>query len=175
MALFYVMEVNIGDYKDMTIEKLKQFHRERIKLLISTQPDLLAFETFPSLLESKAVTELLAEEFSDCNALLSFSCKDDHHISDGNLFSDCVKLANYCDQVNAIGVNCTSPQFIESLLRDASQHTKKPLIAYPNSGEYYINSSWVESPHDIFKNYNELEAVVKKLGGCRRQNNWRLL
>jgi homocysteine S-methyltransferase len=35
----------------------------------------------------------------------------------------------------AVGINCTSPKWIESLLAGAVGYAQKPLLAYPNSGE----------------------------------------
>jgi homocysteine S-methyltransferase len=43
--------------------------------------------------------------------------------------------------VAAIGVNCTAPQYVDSLLRRMSERTGKPLLAYPNSGQAYDPAS----------------------------------
>lgn len=43
-----------GDYgPDMTLEKLAEFHRRRMQVLAAAGPDILAFETIPSLLEAQ--------------------------------------------------------------------------------------------------------------------------
>jgi len=60
-------------------------------------------------------------------------------IDHGELFSDCVTLLAASDQITAIGVNCTEPHLVPSLLRTARQCTTKPLVCYPNSGEKYLN------------------------------------
>ena len=36
-----------------------------------------------------------------------------------------------------IGINCTAPQFIESLIRELRSATDLPVAVYPNSGETY--------------------------------------
>jgi S-methylmethionine-dependent homocysteine/selenocysteine methylase len=43
-----------GDYgPDMTVEKLKDFHRRRLAVLSDAGPDLLALETIPCKLETQ--------------------------------------------------------------------------------------------------------------------------
>jgi hypothetical protein len=39
--------------------------------------------------------------------------------------------------VVSVGVNCTRPEYITSLLQSMRDHTDKPLLVYPNSGEHY--------------------------------------
>jgi homocysteine S-methyltransferase len=36
-----------------------------------------------------------------------------------------------------IGINCTAPRFIESLIRELRSATDLPVAVYPNSGETY--------------------------------------
>jgi homocysteine S-methyltransferase len=50
------------------------------------------------LKEAEALIELL-KEFIDCKAWISFSCKDDKNISDGESFSDAVRTCNSSSQV----------------------------------------------------------------------------
>lgn len=38
---------------DMNLEKLKEFHRRRLQVLVDAGPDLLAFETIPNKLEAQ--------------------------------------------------------------------------------------------------------------------------
>ena len=67
-----------GNY-DCSYDDLVRFHRERIEVFASatgTQaPDLLAFETFPSLEEARAVGEAMAP-WPELRAWFSFSCRD---------------------------------------------------------------------------------------------------
>lgn len=37
----------------MTLDKLKDFHRRRLQVLVKAGPDLLAFETIPNKLEAQ--------------------------------------------------------------------------------------------------------------------------
>ena len=44
-----------------------------------------------------------------------------------------------------MGINCTPPRYVESLLQSAGAVTAKPLLCYPNSGEAWDNANhcWV--------------------------------
>ena len=43
-----------GDYGlDVDLDKLKDFHRRRLQVLVEAGPDLLAFETIPNKLEAQ--------------------------------------------------------------------------------------------------------------------------
>ena len=79
-----------GNY-NCSYADLVRFHRERIEVLAGATdpqapdllaPDLLAFETFPSLDEVRAVGEALAP-WPMLSAWFSFSCRDDKHVSHG--------------------------------------------------------------------------------------------
>ena len=74
-----------GDYGQITIEELKDFHRPRIQILLDQGVDLLALETIPNRLEAQALIELLAEEFPEAEAYLSFTVQEPATISDGLL------------------------------------------------------------------------------------------
>ena len=116
--------------------ELREFHRERMDVLADTPVDLFAFETIPSRLEAEALLEVLTEHPGRC-AWLSFSCRDGSHISHGETFADCAALADGSDQIGAVGVNCTAPQHIDSLL-DSVQALHTPRVVYPNSGEHWV-------------------------------------
>jgi homocysteine S-methyltransferase len=160
-----------GDY-DLGIESLKAFHRPRFEILAKAGADLLAFETIPCLREGIAIIELL-DEFPGTYAWLSFSCRDEKHLSNGELFSQAAALASRSGQVVATGVNCVAPRFVENLLREGASATGKPLMACPNSGEHWdaANHCWL--PGDGKPRF---EAVAEKwyaagarlIGGCCR-------
>lgn len=124
-----------GDYK-ITEEELIDFHRPRIKILVEEGVDILACETLPNLMEAKAIIKLL-KEFPKVNCWMSFSCRNDLEISDGTLISDCAKFLDACDQVAAIGLNCTAPRYVQSLIKEIKKISNKPVVIYPNSGEEY--------------------------------------
>ena len=124
-----------GDY-NLSESELSAFHKKRLQTLIDARPDILACETIPCLMEAKVLVELLKENPSSY-CWLSFSAKDDLHISNGEKMTDCAKWLNTQEQVAAIGINCTAPKHTASLITEIRKNTDKPIIIYPNSGECY--------------------------------------
>jgi len=121
-----------GDY-GLTHAELVAFHRRRIEILLSVDPDLLAIETIPSIVEAQALVQVLAG-FSDARAWFAFTCADGATIADGTPFAEAVALVAASPQVVAVGVNCTSPEFVQDLIRVARGVTEKPIVVYPNRG-----------------------------------------
>lgn len=119
-----------------TREELADFHRERMQVLAEAGPDLFACETIPSLVEALAEADVLSE-ISGASGWISFSCKDEFHTCGDDLIGDCAEALDEFPQVKAIGVNCTAPEYVESLIREIRKHTDKPVVVYPNSGEHY--------------------------------------
>lgn len=160
-----------GDY-GVGKEELKDFHRSRIELLVEAGADLLACETIPSLLEAEAIAEVLTE-FPGVYAWISFSAKDAFHISNGETAAECAKYLDGQEQVAAIGINCTAPAFVESLIREIAQETAKPIIVYPNSGEAYDPASKTWDGKALEQRYSSLSQVWHRagatvIGGCCR-------
>ena len=156
----------------LSVAELMAFHRPRMAQLATSGADLLACETIPCQVEGEALVRLLAE-FPHITAWLSFSCCDAVHVCHGELFTDCVALANQTEQVVAVGVNCTPPQYVETLLKAAYATTTKPLIAYPNSGEIWDGAAKCWAPDTGMKDFaaqvRRWYAVGGRLiGGCCR-------
>lgn len=114
---------------------LVEFHRERLKILAATDVDILACETIPSLSEARVLNTLLAQQPKP--AWVSFSCRDGEHLNDGNPIVDTTGLFSNNSQVFALGVNCTPPQYINSLIDRLKMNTDKAIVVYPNSGEHF--------------------------------------
>jgi homocysteine S-methyltransferase len=151
---------------------LVSFHQERWHLLSQSGADLLACETIPSAIEAQALAQLLAQTAS-VYAWFSFSCRDGRHINDGTPLADCVALLNRYDRVAAVGVNCTAPQHISSLIAQIRQVSVKPIVVYPNSGETYdaANGRWSgeANPADFAAAGEQWWAAGATLiGGCCR-------
>ncbi|MFZ0547972.1 MAG: homocysteine S-methyltransferase [Candidatus Promineifilaceae bacterium] len=160
-----------GDY-DLDEVGLYAFHRQRWQILANTSADLLACETIPSYPESRALARLLAET-PERAAWFSFSCQDGAHISDGTPLVDCITPLNELEQVVAVGINCTPPRFIPSLVALAHEATDKPIVVYPNSGETYDvqHHRWLgESVPAEFGTYSRewRKAGATLIGGCCR-------
>jgi homocysteine S-methyltransferase len=124
------------------------------------------------LIEAQAIAELL-KEFPTITAWISFTARDEKHISEGQVFADCVKRLEQHAQIAAIGINCTSPKYISSLIHEAKKVTTRPILVYPNSGETYdatIND-WNGDP--VFHAFGEearewYDAGARLIGGCCR-------
>ncbi len=125
-----------GDYR-ISEEELIGFHYPRMKALLDAGADLLACETIPCMSEARAIARLLQSEFPGHFAWMSFSAKDGKHISNGEPMAGCAKELESCAQIAAIGINCTAPRHIASLIREIKGNSTKPVIVYPNSGESY--------------------------------------
>ena len=121
-----------GDY-GLSVEQLIAFHRPRLEVLAKGGADLFACETIPCLVEAEALVQLLPE--FGLPAWISFSCKDERHVCHGETLADCLALADACENVVALGINCTPPRLVAGLLSSVSGMTRKPLVVYPNRGE----------------------------------------
>jgi homocysteine S-methyltransferase len=164
-----------GDY-DCSYADLVRFHRERIEVFAgasgSAAPDLLAFETFPSLEEVSAVGEALAL-WPDLQAWFSFSCRDDKHVSHGQRVRDCAALVASFPQTVAIGVNCVPSKWVRSLVGELRAGSEKPVLVYPNSGEGWDAGArcWIGSsdPAEFGPLATEwFAAGAQIVGGCCR-------
>ncbi len=153
-------------------DELMAFHRPRLAVLAEAGADLVACETVPSLREALLLARLL-EEFPRCWAWISFSCRDGAHTGEGQAIEDCARALEAFPQIVSIGVNCTRPDLIASLLRRMRDQTSKPLLAYPNSGETYdaATKSWhgnVAAMPIAAQALDWYHAGARLIGGCCR-------
>ncbi|CAK8532813.1 unnamed protein product [Lathyrus sativus] len=160
---------------DVNLEKLKDFHRRRLQVLVDADPDLLAFETIPNKLEAQAFVELVEELNVQIPSWICFTSVDGENAPSGESFQDCLEVVNKSSKVEAVGINCAPPHFIESLISKFKQLTKKAIIVYPNSGEVWdgIAKKWLPSKcfHDDDFGFNATrwrDLGAKIIGGCCR-------
>ncbi|KAJ6718758.1 HOMOCYSTEINE S-METHYLTRANSFERASE 1 [Salix purpurea] len=160
---------------DVNLEKLKDFHRRRLQVLVKAGPDLLAFETIPNKLEAQACVELLEEENINIPSWICFSSVDGENAPSGESFQQCLEAINKSDRVKAVGINCAPPHFIESLICKFKELTEKLIAVYPNSGEVWDGRAkrWLPSTcfdDDKFElfatRWHNLGASL--IGGCCR-------
>ena len=162
-----------GSYH-LSEEEFKDFHRPRIQALLDAGCDLLALETIPNGAETEALVHLLAEEFPQAEAYLSFPAQTASAISDGTLIEEVGRLAQSSPQILAVGFNCTAPHLLVPLLEKLKQVCDKPLLAYPNSGEVYnvATNTWQDNPEQqlCLTDYSQLwkKQGVQLFGGCCR-------
>jgi homocysteine S-methyltransferase len=159
-----------GDYK-IGLDELKAFHKERLAVLASASPDLFACETIPNLTEALAILGAIEDLKLDVPAYISFSCKDGEHISDGTSIRDCASALNEFSNVVAVGLNCTAPKYVESLIQILTKSTDKPVIVYPNSGEIYnpFTKTWSGGSVSFSERaVSWYRAGARLIGGCCR-------
>jgi homocysteine S-methyltransferase len=127
-----------GNY-GCAFDELVEFHRARLRGLAAMGedgPDLLAFETIPSIEEARAILAALAE-FPSLRGWVAFTCKSGSEVAHGEAIRECAALLDGSPQVDAVGVNCTAPGLVVPLLEELRQGTRKPLVVYPNSGQVW--------------------------------------
>jgi homocysteine S-methyltransferase len=122
-----------GNY-DCSFEALTAFHARRLAVLKETPADFAAFETIPSAEEARAVVRAL-RQFPEIGACISFTCRDSKRVAHGEELAECVRILEEEPQAIAVGINCTHPRFVPTLIGEAAAVTSKPIAVYPNSGE----------------------------------------
>jgi len=160
-----------GNY-DKSRDELVEFHRARVVQLDTSQADVLACETIPSMDEASALAELLGDVSTP--AWVSFSCRDGKHISDGTPIEAAAKLFSEHSTVRAVGVNCTSPQYMLSLIERIKHAVPNmPVLVYPNSGESFNADSKTWSGTTSAADWERVakewtSAGANIIGGCCR-------
>ena len=153
-------------------QTLLEFHRQRLLWLDAAGADVLACETIPGLQEAGVLRQLL--DRVNTPAWLSFSCQNETLLNDGKSLRQAVALFEHHPKVVAIGVNCTAPQYIRSLIGEIkSAAWKRAIVVYPNSGEHYDadEKAWygTESPLECAtaaRSWHRQGAKI--IGGCCR-------
>lgn len=155
-----------GDH-DVTVADLERFHRRRLEVLATAEPDLLAIETLPSSRELDALLELL-DEVPGPPAWVTFSCRDETRIGDGTPVAEVAARAASHARVIGVGINCTPPQFVAPLLRSLHRLPRSThLVVYPNIGDTWDarRQRWVGRQERVDPDpWRHLGADV--VGGC---------
>ena len=152
-----------GNYGNVPM--LKQFHSEQYEVLLSTNPDLIAFETIPCIDEIKAIVDVLSSSShmdsssTPCLTWISMACSSDTTLNSGETIEDALRIleeSSLSNQSVAIGVNCTDPRLVENIIHSMRETCSKGriLVAYPNLGE-----TWEETGnnHAIDSNAETLD------------------
>ncbi|CAB5044076.1 unannotated protein [freshwater metagenome] len=159
----------VGNY-GVAHADLVAFHRERIAVLASANPDLFACETIPDLDEVRALLEVLAD-YPEIPAWITMSAQDGASTCAGQGIGHLAELVAMCASVVAIGINCTKPEFVTPLLKKLSSKTALPLVVYPNAGRVWDgeNMCWIGQGHDTLPTPIIIEWVkagAALIGGC---------
>ena len=153
-------------------EALREFHEPRLRLLDDCGADVLGCETIPDRDEAEVLAELL--ETAKTPAWVSFSCRDERSISDGTPIAEAAGRFRDHENVLAVGINCSGPQFVTRLVGEVRRAVPgKAIIVYPNSGERYDarDNTWhgTVTPLDCAAAASEWQAAgATIIGGCCR-------
>ncbi|QKF83377.1 homocysteine S-methyltransferase [Halarcobacter ebronensis] len=158
-----------GEY-NIPNEELKEFHKKRLEIIAKTNPDLFAVETIPSLNEAKIICELL--KAFNIPAWISFSAKNSSLTNANDDIKECAKYLDEQKHITALGINCTAPEHISSLIKNIKAVSSKPIVIYPNGGSKYnpLTKKWESSSTDS-KEFGKLANLWKNdgasiIGGC---------
>ncbi|HEY5821431.1 MAG TPA: homocysteine S-methyltransferase [Propionibacteriaceae bacterium] len=156
-----------GDY-GLSVAELRVRHRPTIQTLLEAEPDLLALETIPCLVEVEA---LLAEvEGTGVDCWLSLTCADGRTRA-GEPVAEAYAMARDVAEVVAVGVNCTRPAEVGGLVRRAAQVSGLPVVVYPNAGEEWdaAGRTWVGAGTFSAADVQDwISAGAQLVGGCCR-------
>ena len=163
-----------GNYK-ISDEELRKFHRRRMEILKDAGADMFLIETIPSRREALVCADL-AEEL-ETGYWISYSCMSGTRINEGDPIRDCVReLVKDHPGLKMVGVNCTDPKFIVSLIREIKSGLEDagkdlPAAVYPNSGEKYDpeTKAWTRAGEGLaFGAYafEYMKAGASAVGGC---------
>ena len=152
-----------------TWAEVRAFHRERLEVLVSTGADVIAIETIPTVAEAEIVLEELAR-LGAPPAWLTFTCRDQHTTCGGQSIEDAVAAAQSASNLVAIGLNCTDPRHVSSLLASARERTELPFVVYPNHGRSWDGEAkcWLGDGDDHLAGRAEewVSLGARLIGGC---------
>ncbi len=135
-----------GDY-DPGPDALREVHAPRMEALLEAGADLLAMETIPTIREAEVLVRLL-DEFGGVG-WLSYQCRDGVTTAAGEPIEDAFAVASGVAGLVAVGVNCTAPRLVPSLLETtASVVGDLSRIAYPNDGDIWDPAARSWRAHD---------------------------
>ncbi|CAD7079599.1 unnamed protein product [Hermetia illucens] len=146
-----------GDYADtVDADTFKKWHKMHIDAILDVGVDCLCIETIPCQAESKAIIEMLCDDYPDVKFWITHQCKDDKNLAHGEplgevcqMIWDHLKARNLTKNCYAVGANCVKPKFVTSLFKSVNGGKKPeeyiPLVVYPTSGETYEKDiGWVK-------------------------------
>lgn len=155
-----------GNY-DATEEQIREFHKDRLEILIACKPDYLAIETIPEIREARVLLQLLRDLNNTIPVWIAFSCKDDLRLSSGESFRDAAVISKELG-ADYVGINCTSPELVAGLLESAEGYG--PFVVYPNAGRTWneklkrLEGATVKLSDQHIRQWAECGATI--IGGC---------
>jgi homocysteine S-methyltransferase len=147
---------------------LEDFHAERIEVLLQEQPDLLAIETIPNLVEARALKNVLKN--LEIPRWISFTSQSAEFLWSGEAVNDAIAEVADLNNLVAIGFNCVDPVYVSELVRKVKSLSNVDAIAYPNRGGHWDseNATWIgETPKSLTDWLPDWElAGLNFVGGC---------
>ena len=136
---------------------------------------MFLIETIPSRREALICADLAEETGLDY--WISYSCMSGTKINEGDPIRTCIsELVSVHPHLRMVGVNCTDPKFIVSLIGEIKKGledagTDLPVAVYPNSGEKYDpgTKTWTKAGEGMAFGayaYEYMKAGAKAVGGC---------
>jgi homocysteine S-methyltransferase len=155
-----------GNY-DATENQIREFHKERLEILIACKPDYLAIETIPEIREARVLLQLLKDLNNTIPVWIAFSCQDETHLSSGESFRDAAMISKELG-ADYVGINCTSPELVTGLLESAEGYG--PFVVYPNAGRTWneklkrLEGATVKLSDQHIQQWAQCGATI--IGGC---------
>ena len=157
-----------GNY-GKTVDELRAFHAERLAVLLSANPDLLAIETIPDALEAEALVAALAD-FPSAIAWMSFSIGPDGKLWAGQSLAEAARIAASSPAIAAIGVNCVDPALVSAAIAEIRSVTDLPVVIYANGGGTWNSETgiWENAAADALVAYSAewITQGATLIGGC---------
>ena len=149
--------------------ELESFHRERLAVLASAEPDLFAIETIPDLLEVEALVAAL-DAAPGIPAWLSVTIGPDGKLWAGQSLAEVARAVEQNPQIVALGINCVDPDLVEAAIRELRSISELPVIVYANGGGSWdaVTGTWSE-PHRELTDQTctrWLNTGAAGIGGC---------
>lgn len=147
-------------------DALYAFHRQRVLSIARAAPDLVYFETIPSAAEARVICAV-ARDLDLRRVWLSLSCADGAFTCGGDRVADIVAEIDSFDAIEAVGVNCTAPGAIASLVRAMKSATAKPIVVCPNLEPERHGRAGGSVEAELASRVREWLALgVSHIGGC---------
>ena len=156
-----------GDYR-VSQSELEDFHYERLIELLAAEPDLLAVETIPNVLEARALAKVLSEV--TVPFWVSFTAGSPTQLWSGEPIEAAAAELVALKQLFAVGVNCVDPAHVSGLVTAIHSITELPAVAYPNCGGVWDSEAGVwlgGSPKPLSDWLDDWRHTpIEWVGGC---------
>lgn len=151
-------------------------HRSKVQLLLQHEPkpDIILFETIPSLLEAEAIVDLCNSSKWGIEVYVSVCSTDGVNVCHGESVESCVRILCLAKCIITIGINCIHPKYASSLIQiihsifACLNRLDISISCKPNSGEEWdhVAKKWIVSK---VSNLNQwIHMGASKIGGCCR-------